>query len=237
MDSMKLLLLLILALPVSAAQFVAGERVTVTSDPNLRVRSKPGVDGVVIGHQANGALGRVSGGPVITNGFTFWHINYDAAPDGWSIDSSGANVWLVKVSETNTPPITNAPPPIPTNAPIATAIIPLIVFPAEIPGVTNYRVYGAQFPLNATNYRTAPVKVNIGTNMNWVFESAYVGPWQFLATAWKNGVEGPPCAVFKTEVPPPPKNVYGMMIENSITVPTNFLPLSFWKLTPIKPQP
>lgn len=237
---MKILFLLIIALPVSAAQFNTGDRVAVTNTPTHRVRKSPGLNGEILHPpQVNGARGTIIGGPEVRDGYSFWHINYDAAPDGWSISDSDAITWLVRVAvATNTPPvITNAPPPIPTNAPMATAIIPLIVFPAEIPGVTNYRIYGAQFPLNATNYRTAPVKVNIGTNMNWVFESASVGPWQFLATAWKNGVEGPPCAVFKTEVPPTPKNIYGMVWEYSIAVPTNFLPLSIWKLKPIQPQP
>jgi hypothetical protein len=46
----------------------------------------------ILGTQPVGALGTVIGGPVLADGYTWWNINYDNAPDGWSGDDGLAKV-------------------------------------------------------------------------------------------------------------------------------------------------
>lgn len=81
------------------AQFAVGDRVQAAT--NLNVRSSPG--GALLGVQAAGALGIIVGGPVITSStptssfYAWWNVNYDIAPDGWSM-----GYYLAKVS-TSTP--------------------------------------------------------------------------------------------------------------------------------------
>jgi hypothetical protein len=77
----------------------------VNIDPTLRVRSSATLSGAVVGEQPAGALGVVAAGPVSADGYTWWQINYDNAPDGWSIQGEAASPWLVAVS--SAPP---APP-------------------------------------------------------------------------------------------------------------------------------
>jgi len=86
-------------------QFNIGDRVMVNIDPTLRVRSSAALSGAVIGEQPVGVLGIVAAGPVSADGYTWWQINYDNAPDGWSIQGEATSPWLVAVS--SAPP---APP-------------------------------------------------------------------------------------------------------------------------------
>jgi hypothetical protein len=86
-------------------QFNVGDRVMVNISPTLRVRSSATISGAVIGEQAVGVLGIVAAGPVSADGYTWWQINYDNAPDGWSIQGEATSPWLVAVS--SAPP---APP-------------------------------------------------------------------------------------------------------------------------------
>lgn len=74
---------------VANAQFVVGDRVQATSV--LSVRATPSATGTLLGVQATGTQGTVVGGPVY-NGYTWWNVDYDIAPDGWS-----AGDWLMKV--------------------------------------------------------------------------------------------------------------------------------------------
>jgi hypothetical protein len=53
------------------------------------VRSQPG--GTRLGVQKKGAFGTVIGGPVKSGSHTWWQLNYDVAPDGWSAED-----WLEK---------------------------------------------------------------------------------------------------------------------------------------------
>ena len=76
--------------PPPANKFVIGDRVQTTA--TLNVRATPSVTGVLLGTQPTGALGTVVegpfvvGGPGVTpDGYIWWNINYDNAPDGWSV--------------------------------------------------------------------------------------------------------------------------------------------------------
>ena len=73
-------------------KFIIGDRVQTTA--TLNVRATPSINGALLGTQSTGALGIVIGGPVAADdGFNWWNINYDNAPDGWSVED-----FLVKTS-------------------------------------------------------------------------------------------------------------------------------------------
>lgn len=65
-------------------KFSIGDRIRTTD--NLNVRATPTTSGQRLGTQLTGAGGAIIGGPMSANGFFWWSINYDAAPDGWSAD-------------------------------------------------------------------------------------------------------------------------------------------------------
>lgn len=79
-----------------AAKFSIGDRVQVTA--NVNVRSTPSNSGTLLGTQPKTYIGTVVGGPMTADGFTWWNINYDNNPDGWSIENS-----LLKVPITALP--------------------------------------------------------------------------------------------------------------------------------------
>jgi hypothetical protein len=83
-------------LPCDTGIFSAGDRVKVIADPSLRVRSSAGLTGAVLGNQLLGINGTVISGPVSLDNYIWWQIDYDTAPDGWSIERSGATVYLQK---------------------------------------------------------------------------------------------------------------------------------------------
>lgn len=60
-------------------QLAAGSSVTATA--NLNVRSTPG--GAIIATVPGGTQGKISGGPQVSGGHTWWQVQYDAAA-GWS---------------------------------------------------------------------------------------------------------------------------------------------------------
>jgi peptidoglycan hydrolase-like protein with peptidoglycan-binding domain/uncharacterized membrane protein YgcG len=75
---------------VPVTKFLSGDRVVVPVGP-VNVRATPnittGVLGAVLGKQVASAFGTVVGGPVAVPGNgTWWNINYDTAPDGWSFE-------------------------------------------------------------------------------------------------------------------------------------------------------
>ncbi|MDO8471198.1 MAG: Ig-like domain-containing protein [bacterium] len=74
-----------------STKFVIGDRVQVTA--TLNVRSTPSTSGTILGTQTPGALGTVIGGPTYASGYHWWQVNYDNAPDGWSVEN-----YLVKAS-------------------------------------------------------------------------------------------------------------------------------------------
>ncbi|MEK7153639.1 MAG: hypothetical protein AAB834_06825, partial [Patescibacteria group bacterium] len=73
-------------------KFTLGDRVKVTTK-KLHVRATPG--GKTLGFHKLGDQGSVLAGPTLANGYTWWNINYDSAPDGWSVEN-----YLEKVTTT-----------------------------------------------------------------------------------------------------------------------------------------
>ncbi len=67
----------------STLSFRIGDRIQTTG--NLNVRSIGAFDSVLLGTQLTGSLGSIAGGPSIAGGYTWWQVNYDNSPDGWSI--------------------------------------------------------------------------------------------------------------------------------------------------------
>jgi hypothetical protein len=76
--------------PVST-KFSLNDRITVTDGPR-NVRTSGSMSATILGTQPVGALGTVIGGPVLADGYTWWNINYDNAPDGWSGDDGLAKM-------------------------------------------------------------------------------------------------------------------------------------------------
>ena len=64
-------------------KFNINDRVQTTA--TLNVRFSPSISGIIIGTQPTAALGTVIGGPTVADGYNWWQINYDNAPDGWSV--------------------------------------------------------------------------------------------------------------------------------------------------------
>lgn len=65
-----------------AAGFTVGTRMVTATD--TLVRSSPSLSAAIVGSHQAGALGTITAGPVSANGITWWQVNYEAAPDGWS---------------------------------------------------------------------------------------------------------------------------------------------------------
>jgi uncharacterized protein YgiM (DUF1202 family) len=65
--------------------FAIGARVQTTA--KLNVRSTPTAKGKVLGSQSRGSQGTITSGPVSSNGYIWWNINYDSGADGWSAQS------------------------------------------------------------------------------------------------------------------------------------------------------
>ena len=66
----------------ASANFSQGDRVLIVE--KINVRSTPG--GSVKGSENTGALGRLVGGPVNMNGYTWWNVSYDNEVNGWSAE-------------------------------------------------------------------------------------------------------------------------------------------------------
>ena len=67
---------------IPSVKFSLNQRVTTNSQ--LNVRSGAGTSFTRLGTQLLGAQGNVSGGPSFGQGYWWWNINYDVAPDGWT---------------------------------------------------------------------------------------------------------------------------------------------------------
>ena len=75
-----------------------GERAYVSSTPFLanRVRSKPGLDGKIIGRIQPGEYMEILDGPACSNEWVWWHVR--AEEDGlvgWTAEGDSENYWLV----------------------------------------------------------------------------------------------------------------------------------------------
>jgi len=75
----------------SSGKFKMGDIVVTTA--NLNVRSGPGLGYSVIKTEPSGTTGKVVGGPVDADGYTWWKIQYSDGVTGWSAEN-----WLEKYS-------------------------------------------------------------------------------------------------------------------------------------------
>ena len=82
--------------PTPSSILSVGSRVKTTS--NLNVRLDQTVLGKLLGTKAKGSYGIITSGPVFSEGYTWWEIDYDIAPDGWSADLGLENVAPESVS-------------------------------------------------------------------------------------------------------------------------------------------
>jgi hypothetical protein len=64
----------------TSTKFTLNQRVAVSSGP-LNVRAT--ANGTLLGTQATGALGTVTGGPIFTSTYWWWSINFDSGVSGW----------------------------------------------------------------------------------------------------------------------------------------------------------
>jgi hypothetical protein len=65
---------------VAPALYAIGARVATVVGANVRAIAS--LAGGVVGVQATGALGAVTGGPVNADGYTWWQINFDVGGEG-----------------------------------------------------------------------------------------------------------------------------------------------------------
>lgn len=66
-----------------------GDRIGTTNYLNVRVSSS--LTASTLGTQPVNTLGTILDGPIIANGYTWWKIDYDTGPDGWSVEN-----WIVR---------------------------------------------------------------------------------------------------------------------------------------------
>jgi hypothetical protein len=76
--------------------------VQVTSAVN--VRDVASVAGVLLGSHASGDLGTITNGPTTADSYTWWNVNYDSSPQGWSVENNLELMTPVPPSGGNTPP-------------------------------------------------------------------------------------------------------------------------------------
>src|SRR3989339_1034617 len=67
-----------------STKLAINDRVKTTT--TLNVRATPSITGTLLGSQVLGAFGTIIGGPVSSDGYWWWQVNYDNAPDGWSVE-------------------------------------------------------------------------------------------------------------------------------------------------------
>jgi hypothetical protein len=52
----------------------------------LNVRATASATGALLGTQTSGSLGTIVNGGQSSDSFFWWNVNYDSAPDGWSVE-------------------------------------------------------------------------------------------------------------------------------------------------------
>lgn len=70
--------------PPPSTKFSIGSRAQATA--NLNVRQTPSLSGAFLGLQPTGRQGTVIGGPTFADGYSWWQMDYDLDPDGWSVE-------------------------------------------------------------------------------------------------------------------------------------------------------
>ncbi len=134
-----------------STKFAIGDRVKVSSGP-LNVRSTP--NGTILGTQATGNTGTIVDGPFVGNSNTWWNINYDAAPDGWSVEK-----YLEKVT------IDATDPTISLAAPAAGATVSGTIS-VTATASDNVGVVGVQFKRDGVNLGTEDTTAPYSTSWN-----------------------------------------------------------------------
>lgn len=86
----------------SSNTFAVGQRIQTTD--NLKVRSQASLLSLDLGTQISGSLGTVISGGLYSDGYYWWNIDYDNAPDGWSVENYLSVYYSAPVA-TSTPSI------------------------------------------------------------------------------------------------------------------------------------
>jgi chitodextrinase len=88
---------------ISSTKFSINDRVEVfgTGGSGINVRSCAGTSCSILGTQAESNQGTVIGGPTAADGFWWWQIDYDSAPDGWSVEDFLKKVTMPPPSGSN----------------------------------------------------------------------------------------------------------------------------------------
>jgi len=134
----------------NTGQFSIGNHVRVTA--LLNVRQTPG--GTVLGNHDTGALATVVGGPVQQGGSTWWDLDYDVAPDGWSGD---IYLELYQDPQDTTPPTVSMTAP--SNNATVSGTVSVTATSADAVGVA-----GVQFRLDGANLGSEDVSAPYGVS-------------------------------------------------------------------------
>lgn len=113
---------------------------------------------------------------------------------------------------------------------VAKADVPLAWDASLTPGVTNYVLYASTNVLTSTNLASAPVRVNVGTNLTARVSDLLPGQWYFAVTVEKGGVQSDPSNVLPVEVPASPGTLRTVALQYSATLTNGFQDLLFLKL-------
>jgi hypothetical protein len=105
-------------------KFILGDSIQTTDD--LKVRSAPSTTAFLLGIQSADSQGRVIDGPMYTDGYIWWKIDYDVMPDGWS-----AQNWLEKIQ------VIPLIPPLPPNTAIINQLLTLVRQAIEMEAVND----------------------------------------------------------------------------------------------------
>ncbi len=121
--------------PTTSTKFSINDRVRTIAA--LNIRTCAGISCTLLGTQPSGALGTVIGGPTYTDAYWWWNINFDNAPDGWSVED-----YLVKVDIT--------PPTVSITSPATGSTVSNTVT-VSANASDNVGVAGVQFKLDGVN--------------------------------------------------------------------------------------
>ncbi|MBI2096987.1 MAG: peptidoglycan-binding protein, partial [Candidatus Sungbacteria bacterium] len=157
-------------------KFIIGDRVQTTV--TLNVRATPSISGTLLGTQAAGALGTVVGGPVVADGYNWWHINYDNAPDGWSVEN-----FIVKIFY---PP----PPATLTCSPASQTV--------QVNTRANFTAAGG-----TGSYSWLAPGGNPSSGSGSAFSTSYASQGSYTVTV-ASGPQAAGCGVAVSQLPPPP---------------------------------
>lgn len=109
--------------------FVPGGRVQ--TKKNVYVRSAPGLSSNLLGMQQQPALGTVFEGPIFSNGFNWWNIDYDDGMVGWTIEDYLTN----EAIDDTTPPLVSIVSPVDGAA--VSGTVPITAFASDANGISG----------------------------------------------------------------------------------------------------